>query len=71
VATKTAIFERRTLEHYRPVQRVEAASEALLVSLNEIGKLDWVRMESLTGRSGSQLQEELGSLTYRNPETGE
>src|ERR1019366_5899589 len=49
-ATKTAIFERRTLERYRPVERVETASEALLVSLTETGQISWPRMESLTGR---------------------
>src|SRR5437868_775948 len=27
-------------------------------------------MESLTGKRGSELQEELGSLAYRNPESG-
>ena len=46
----TAIFERRTLERHRPVERVETASEALLVSLNETGQISWPRMESLTGR---------------------
>ena len=50
-ATKTAIFDRRTLERYRPVERVETASEALLVSLNETGQINWPRMESLTGQS--------------------
>ena len=69
-ATKTAIFERRTLERYRPVERAETAPEALLVSLNETGQISWPRMESLTGRSASELQDELGSLTYRNPEGG-
>jgi N12 class adenine-specific DNA methylase len=69
-ASKTAVFERRTLERYRPVERVETASEALLVSLNETGQIRWPRMESLTGRRGSELQEELGSLAYRNPESG-
>jgi N12 class adenine-specific DNA methylase len=69
-ATKTAVFERRTLERYRPVERVETASEALLVSLNETGQISWPRMESLTGRPGAELQEELGSLAYRNPESG-
>ena len=68
-STKTAIFERRTLERYRPVERVETAAEALLVSLNEAGKIEWPRMESLTGRSAAELQQELGSLAYRNPET--
>jgi N12 class adenine-specific DNA methylase len=69
-AAKTAIFERRTLERYRPVERVETASEALLVSLNETGEINWPRMESLTGKRAPELQNELGSLSYRNPEGG-
>jgi N12 class adenine-specific DNA methylase len=69
-ATKTAIFDRRTLARYRPVERVETASEALLVSLNETGQISWPRMESLTGRGAAELQDELGSLVYRNPEGG-
>jgi N12 class adenine-specific DNA methylase len=69
-ATKSAVFERRTLERYRPVERVETASEALLVSLNETGEINWPRMESLTSRRVSDLQNELGSLAYRNPEGG-
>jgi N12 class adenine-specific DNA methylase len=69
-AAKTAIFDRRTLERYRPVERAETAPEALLVSLNETGHVSWPRMESLTGRSASELQDELGSLVYRNPEGG-
>src|SRR6185436_17332772 len=47
-ATKTAIFERRTLERYKPVAHVETAAEALAVSLNETGGLDWPRMEAVT-----------------------
>ena len=70
-ATKTPIFNRRTLERYRPVDRVEAASEALLVSLNETGAINWPRMESLTARCAADLQDELGPLAYRNPEGGE
>ncbi len=69
-ATKTAAFYRRTLERYRPVDHVESASEALLVSLNETGQISWPRMESLTGRNSSELQDEIGPLAYRNPEGG-
>jgi N12 class adenine-specific DNA methylase len=69
-ATKTAIFERRTLERYKPVTRVETAAEALAVSLNETGDIHWPRMEQVTGRTARQLQRELGSLVYRNPEGG-
>ena len=67
-ATKTAIFERRTLERYKPIEHVETAAEALTVSLNETGDIDWQRMEQLTGRNTRQLQRQLGSLAYRNPE---
>jgi len=70
VATKTAIFDRRTLECYRPVDHVDTASEALLVSLNETGAINWPRMEALTGTSATDLQDELGPLAYRNPEGG-
>ena len=70
LATKTAVFERRTLERYRPIERVETASEALLVSLNETGQVNWSRMQSLTGRHAYELQDELGALVYRNPEGG-
>jgi N12 class adenine-specific DNA methylase len=69
-ATKTAIFERRTLERYKPVDHAETAAEALTVSLNETGEIHWPRMAALTGRTAPQLQRELGSLIYRNPEGG-
>jgi N12 class adenine-specific DNA methylase len=70
-ATKTAIFERRTLERYRPVAHVETAAEALAVSLNETGDLHWPRMEQVTGRPARALQRELGTLVWRNPEGGQ
>ena len=70
-AHKTAIFERRTLERYKPVEHVETAAEALAVSLSETGEIDWPRMEAVTGNTTRALQRELGSLIYRNPEGGE
>ena len=70
-ATKTAIFERRTLERYKPVAHVETAAEALAVSLNETGEIDWPRMEAVTGRASLSLQRELGSLAWCNPEGGQ
>jgi N12 class adenine-specific DNA methylase len=69
-ATKTAIFERRTLERYRPVEHAETASEALAVSLNETGEINWPRMAALTGHGAGHMQRELSTLVYRNPEGG-
>jgi N12 class adenine-specific DNA methylase len=69
-ARKTAIFERRTLERYKPVTHVDTAAEALAVSLNETGEIHWPRMEEVTGRPARALQRELASLVYCNPEGG-
>jgi len=69
-AAKTAIFERRTLERYKPIEHVETAAEALAVSLNETGDIHWPRMTQLTGHSPAHMQRELGTLVYRNPEGG-
>jgi N12 class adenine-specific DNA methylase len=68
---KSPIFSRRTLERYKPVEKVDTASEALLVSLNETGQIDWPRMQGLTGRPPEDLRAELGALVYRNPNGGE
>lgn len=68
-AAKTAIFERRTLERYKPATRVDTAAEALAISLNESGRIDWPRMSFLTGLSPRQMQDELDQMVYCNPES--
>ncbi len=67
---KAAIFERPTLDRYKPIVHTDTAAEALAVSLNEHGRIDWYRMASLTGRTAQTLQAELGPLVFENPETG-
>ena len=67
-ATKTAIFEKRTLQRRKAVSHVETAAEALAISLNETGSIDWPTMERLTGRSPKRMQRELDAMIYRNPE---
>ena len=67
-ATKTVIFERRTLERYKPVSHVGTAAEALAISLNETGGIHWERMASLTGQSIKEMQAELEGQVYQNPE---
>ena len=67
-ATKTAIFYQRTLQRSKPVDHVETAAEALAISLNETGAIDWETMERLTGRSPKRMQRELDAMIYRNPE---
>ena len=67
-AIKAPIFERRTLERYVPVEQVGSSSEALAVSLNETGGIDWERMAALTGLSITAIQAELAGQVYQNPE---
>jgi len=67
-AQKTAVFEKRTIEGYRPVEQVGTAVEALAVSLNETGGIQWERMQALTGMSAKQLQTELGAQVFLNPQ---
>ena len=67
-ASKTAIFKTRTLSKYVPASHVDTAAEALAISLNETGGIDWKRMSSLTGQTAKQLQQELDGMVYRNPE---
>ncbi len=67
-ASKTAIFSKRTLEKYRPASHVDTAAEALAISLNETGGIDWKRMASLTGHGEKQMQAELDGMVYPNPE---
>src|SRR3989440_9200091 len=67
-ATKSVIFTRRTLEGYKPISHVETAAEALAISLNETGSIHWERMAALTGYSIKEMEAQLGSQVFQNPQ---
>jgi GGDEF domain-containing protein len=67
-STKADVFSKRTIERYQPIERADKASEALTITLNERGRIDWMRMQELTGRTPKEMQEELGDLTFQDPE---
>ncbi len=64
---KSALFEKDTLRK-KKVTSVDAASDALAVSLNESGRVDFARMQELTGKTESQLAEELKGEIVLTPE---
>jgi len=64
---KSALFEKDTLRKKR-VTSVDAASDALAVSLNESGHIDFERMKELTGKTETQLVEELKGEIVLTPE---
>jgi predicted O-methyltransferase YrrM len=52
-ATKTAIFRERTIHSAAPVLKAETAKDALVVTLNERGKVDLEHMAALLGKEAS------------------
>lgn len=68
-AKKAAIFTKRVMTPYREIIQVETAKDALVVSMNEVGRIDLDRMVRLTGKSEDALVQELNGLIYLNPET--
>ena len=68
-AAKTAIFRERTIHSAAPVLKAETAKDALVVTLNERGKVDLEHMASLLGKEVSDLTPELQGLIYLDPET--
>ena len=68
-ATKASIFRERTIQRSQRRQVAESAHDALVLSLNEIGRVDLARMGALLSRTPDEFLPELKGLLYRNPET--
>lgn len=67
-AKKTDIFAKRTVERPRLPNHADTANEALAMVLNERGRLDWNRMQELTGKTPDELREDLGGQVFQNPD---
>lgn len=67
-AKKAAIFSKRVMTPFREITQVETAKDALVVSMNEVGRIDMDRMVRLTGKTEASLVQELNGLIYLNPE---
>ena len=65
--SKTDIFTEATLHTYKPVTSAGTAKEAMTISLNEYGRINWPRMAQLTGLDPVEMQEELEGLIFRDP----
>lgn len=70
-AAKTSVFRERTIQKQRPVISVNSAKEAVLVSLNEKGRVDLKRMEKLLARPSEDFLPELKGVLFLNPQTQE
>jgi N12 class adenine-specific DNA methylase/predicted O-methyltransferase YrrM len=69
VAVKASIFRERTIHHKQPVESVGSPKEALLVSLNEKGRVDLQHMASLLARPAEDFLPDLKGMIFLNPQT--
>ncbi|MHC8347779.1 Eco57I restriction-modification methylase domain-containing protein, partial [Pseudomonas sp. RT6P73] len=66
-AKKAAIFSRRVMSPRVEVTQVETAKDALVVSMNQSGRIDLSRMMRLSGKPEDELIADLKGLIYQNP----
>jgi N12 class adenine-specific DNA methylase/predicted O-methyltransferase YrrM len=70
-ATKTAIFRERTIQRYAPIQSADSPKAALIISLNEKGRVDLAHMEFLLSRPREDFLPELKGAVFLNPQSNE
>jgi N12 class adenine-specific DNA methylase len=68
-AAKTAIFRERTIHRQNPVETVDSVKAALVVSLNEKGRVDLPHMARLLRRQTAEFLPELKGVLFLNPHT--
>ena len=68
-AAKTAIFRERTIQKQKPITSVQSPKEAVIVSLNEKGRVDLEHMASLLSRPAEEFLPELKGVLFLNPQT--
>jgi N12 class adenine-specific DNA methylase/adenine-specific DNA methylase len=68
-AAKTAIFHERTIQLRQPVASAGGAKEALVITLNEKGRVDLEHVGRLLGKAEADFLPELHGTIFLNPET--
>ena len=70
-ATKATIFHERTIHHRQPIESVSEPKEALLVSLNEQGRVDLDHMAGLLNKPAEEFLPDLKGIIFLNPQTNQ
>ncbi|MEO6751230.1 MAG: DEAD/DEAH box helicase family protein, partial [Chthoniobacteraceae bacterium] len=68
-AAKMAIFRERTIHQPKTALLAETPQDALVLTLNEMGRVDLARMEMLLRKPPEEFLPELKGLIFRNPQT--
>lgn len=70
-ATKTAVFHERTIHRHVPVESADSPKAALVVTLNEKGRVDLEHISFLLRKSPEDFLPELQGAILLNPQTNE
>jgi len=70
-AIKATIFHERTIHHRKPIESVSEPKEALLVSLNEQGRVDLDHMAGLLNKPAEEFLPDLKGIIFLNPQTNQ
>lgn len=70
-ATKTVIFRERTIQRAQAPRTAETPKDALILSLNQTGRVTLAHIESLLDKPREEILPELKGLIFRNPQTEE
>jgi N12 class adenine-specific DNA methylase/SAM-dependent methyltransferase len=68
VAEKMAIFRERTVHHKRPIESAGTPKEALLITLNEKGRVDLDHLTGLLDKPIEEILPDLKGMIFLNPE---
>jgi N12 class adenine-specific DNA methylase len=71
VATKAAVFHERTIHHKQAVESAGTPKEALLITLNEKGRVDLDHMARLLDRSVDEFLPDLKGMIFLNPQNSQ
>lgn len=64
---KADMFTKRTIKQHKVVTSVDTASEALVVSVGEHARVDLPFMAQLTGKTETEIVQELPGVIYKDP----
>ena len=67
-ATKADIFSKRTVFPYKRAEKAETPQEAMFISLNELGTIDFGRIRELTGFEEPEIIASLAGQIFMTPE---
>lgn len=70
IAAKTAIFNERTIQRRTAIVATSSAREALIITLNEKGRVDLAHIGQLLDKPEAEFLPELQGALFKNPATG-